>query len=132
MTMMISVDDDPAAARKATRKTTARKTAAPTVRKRADREPAQPRKTTTPRRDGAITATDARKALFRLIAEVNDDSTTVEIVSKHGNAVLMSKAEYNSWKETEYLMSTPANARWLLDSIDQANRGEVEEHELIR
>ena len=38
----------------------------------------------------SITASDARKALFPLIKKVNDDHEAIEIVSKHGNAVLVS------------------------------------------
>lgn len=80
----------------------------------------------------AITATEARKRLFPLIEEVNDDRTAVEIVSKHGNAVLMSKAEFDSWQETAYLLSTPANARRLLEAMERARQGLSEEHDLIR
>jgi antitoxin YefM len=80
----------------------------------------------------AITATEARKRLFPLIEEVNDDRTAVEIVSKHGNAVLMSKAEFDSWQETAYLLSTPANARRLLEAMERARQGLTEEHDLIR
>ncbi|HLR95761.1 MAG TPA: type II toxin-antitoxin system Phd/YefM family antitoxin [Jiangellaceae bacterium] len=44
----------------------------------------------------AITASEARKSLFPLIKQVNDDRTAVEITSKHGNAVLMSVADYEA------------------------------------
>jgi len=73
----------------------------------------------------AITATRARRELFPLIQQVNEDRIAVEIVSKHGNAVLMSKAEFDSWQETAHLFSTPANAEWLRQSIAAAVRGEV-------
>jgi len=42
--------------------------------------------------------------------------------------VLVSRADWDSIQETLFLMRTPANTRWLLDSMDQARRGEVEEH----
>lgn len=41
----------------------------------------------------AITPSDARRDPFGLIKRVNLDSTEVEIISKHGSAVLTSKDE---------------------------------------
>ncbi|MHB1328746.1 MAG: type II toxin-antitoxin system Phd/YefM family antitoxin, partial [Gemmatimonadales bacterium] len=55
----------------------------------------------------AITATDARKGLFRIIQQVNEDHTVIEIVSKHGNAVIMSKADYDAMAETAHLLRNP-------------------------
>ena len=79
----------------------------------------------------AITATDARKNLFGLIQQVNSDHVPVEVVSKHGNAVIMSKADYDALTETEYLLRSPRNAERLLTSIARARRGEVEHHDLV-
>lgn len=79
----------------------------------------------------AITVTDARKRLFSLIQQVNDDCDVIEIVSKHGNAVLMSKAEYDSIAETAYLLSNPVDAKLLLEAMERVRRGEYEHHELI-
>lgn len=78
----------------------------------------------------AITATDARKNLFGLIQQVNDDHAPVEVVSKHGNAVIISKADYDALTETDYLLRSPKNAERLLDSLERARRGEVEYHDL--
>ncbi|MGH3922632.1 MAG: type II toxin-antitoxin system Phd/YefM family antitoxin, partial [Pseudonocardiaceae bacterium] len=39
----------------------------------------------------AITASEARKSLFPLIEQVNNDHTAIEITSKKGNAVLLSR-----------------------------------------
>ncbi len=77
----------------------------------------------------AITASEARKGLFPLIKQVNDDHTPVEITSKRGDAVLMSKADYDALTETAYLLRVPANARRLLDSLAQAQSGQREVHE---
>ena len=41
----------------------------------------------------AITTSEARRDLFGLIERVNLDHTEVEITSKRGSAVLMSKEE---------------------------------------
>ena len=43
----------------------------------------------------SITASEARKNLFPLIEQVNDDRTPIEITSRRGNAVLMSRADYD-------------------------------------
>jgi antitoxin YefM len=79
----------------------------------------------------AITASEARSDLFGLIERVNADHTVVEITSRKGSAVLMSKAEYDSLIETNYLLRSPKNARRLIDAIESARCGQVEEHALI-
>ncbi len=80
----------------------------------------------------AITASEARRNLFPLIEQVNDDRTPIEITSKRGDAVLMSRADYDALEETAHLLRSPANARRLLESLAQAQRGEREEYELER
>lgn len=79
----------------------------------------------------AITATDARKSLFGLIQQVNDDHIPVEVVSRHGNAVIMSKDDYDAMAETAYLLRNPANAERLLGAIERARRAEFEKHDLL-
>jgi len=78
----------------------------------------------------AITVSEARKNLFPLIEQVNDDRTPVEITSKHGDAVLMARADYDALTETAWLLRAPANARRLLASLAQAQAGERESHDL--
>lgn len=80
----------------------------------------------------AITASEARKRLFPLIEQVNDDHAPVEITSKRGNAVLMAVEDYEAWQETAYLFRSPANARRLLDAADAVASGQGEAHELDR
>ncbi len=80
----------------------------------------------------AITASQARKTLFPLIQAVNEDHTPVEIVSKHGNAVLVAKEDWDSMEETAYLLRSPANAVRLAEAMAQANRGEAAPRELDR
>jgi antitoxin YefM len=79
----------------------------------------------------AITASEARKNLFPLIEQVNEDRTPVEITSRRGSAVLLSRAEYDALEETAHLLRAPANARRLLESLDQARRGEHQERSLL-
>ena len=78
-----------------------------------------------------VTASHARKHLFPLIEQVNDDHTPVEITSKRGAAVLMSITDYQALQETAYLLRVPANVRRLVESLAQARAGEVSEHELV-
>ena len=78
----------------------------------------------------AITASEARKNLFPLIEQVNDDHTAVEITSKRGSAVLMSRADYDALQETAYLLRAPANARRLLESLEQSRTGQREQRDL--
>jgi len=80
----------------------------------------------------AITASEARKRLFPLIEQVNDDRAPIEITSKRGNAVLMSVDDYEAWQETAYLFRSPANARRLLDAVEALERGDGREYELDR
>ena len=80
----------------------------------------------------SISASEARKTLFPLIERVNEDRDSVEIVSRRGNAVLMSADDYAAWQETAYLFRSPANARRLLDAYDRARGGKVEFHDLDR
>ena len=78
----------------------------------------------------SITASEARRTLFPLIEQVNDDRIPVEITSKRGNAVLISAEEFEAWQETAHLFRSPANARRLLDAAEAAERGEYVEHTL--
>lgn len=80
----------------------------------------------------AITTSEARRDLFGLIERVNLDQTEVEITSKRGSAVLMSKDEYDALVETSYLLRSPVNAQRLLSSLASAREGKVAEHELAR
>ena len=79
----------------------------------------------------AITASEARKHLFPLIEQVNDDQEPVEIVSRKGTAFLMSEAQYRSLTETAHLLRSPANAERLLRSIAQVEAGGATPHDLI-
>lgn len=78
----------------------------------------------------AITVTEARKNLFPLIEQVNNDRVPVEIMSKRGDAVLMSKEDYEELEETAHLLRSPANAMRLLESLKQAATGDRQEHRL--
>jgi antitoxin YefM len=80
----------------------------------------------------AITASEARKNLFPLIEQVNDDRTPIEITSRHGDAVLLARADYEALEETAHLLRVPANAKRLLESLHQARSAQREEHDLTQ
>lgn len=68
----------------------------------------------------AVSAAEAQTNLLSLIAQVNEEGLVVEITSPGGDAVLMSRAEYDALNETAYLLRVPANARRLPESLTQA------------
>ena len=55
----------------------------------------------------AINITNARKELYNLVEDVNRYSEPTLIVSKKGNAVLVSESDWNAIQETIYLNSVP-------------------------
>lgn len=79
----------------------------------------------------AMSASEARKRLFPLIEQINDDEEAVEIVSKSGTAFLVPEHLWRSLMETRYLLRSPANARRLLDSVARVEAGDYEAHDLI-
>ncbi|MDH2409699.1 type II toxin-antitoxin system Phd/YefM family antitoxin [Streptomyces chitinivorans] len=74
----------------------------------------------------SITAGEARRNLFPLIEQVNNDRAPVHITSRNGNAVLVSEEDFASWQETIHLLRSPANARRLAESIAEAEEGRAE------
>jgi antitoxin YefM len=80
----------------------------------------------------SITASEARKGLVPLIKKINEDHDAIEIVSKHGNAVLVSADDYAALREGAYLLRSPANARRQLKAYENALSGvHVAEHDLV-
>ena len=66
-----------------------------------------------------------------LDAVVNDREEVVITRSGHEDAVIVSLDDYQSLKETAYLLRSPANARRLLASIDELEAGRGVERELL-
>ncbi|KQM68606.1 type II toxin-antitoxin system Phd/YefM family antitoxin [Xylophilus sp. Leaf220] len=72
----------------------------------------------------AVSYSDARSNFASLLDKVNDDRAPVLITRQRGKpAVLMSLDDFSAWEETAYLLRSPENARALLASIDELNRG---------
>lgn len=79
-----------------------------------------------------VTLTEAKQNLERLIEQVIADAEPIILSTDAGQeVVLLSLDEFNSWKETLYLLTNPANAAHLRKSISEAGAGQVRENELI-
>ena len=80
----------------------------------------------------AMTSNQAKQQLDELIDRVILNSEPTILCNEQGKqAVLMSLDEFNSWQETLYLLSNPANAEHLRKSIAQANLGKKSVRALI-
>jgi len=79
----------------------------------------------------AISASEARKNLFPLIEQVNDDQEPVEILSRKGTAYLVSETQFRSLLETAHLLRSPANAERLLRAVAQVEAGGAATHDLL-
>jgi antitoxin YefM len=79
-----------------------------------------------------ISYSDARANLKGVMDRVVDDRTHVVITrQKAGAVVVVSLDDWNAMEETMHLLSTPANAERLRDSIRQLDSGGGAERELI-
>ena len=61
---------------------------------------------------------------------VNDREEVVITRAGHEPVVIVSLADFESLRETAYLMRSPANARRLLDAMDRLEAGHGEAHDL--
>jgi len=76
--------------------------------------------------------TTSPAALPGMLAHVASTQEPV-LITQAGQppVVMLSLDEYESLEETAYLLRSPANARRLLESIEQMNRGQSFARELI-
>jgi len=74
----------------------------------------------------AITYTQARNQLTATMDKTIADHEPVIITRQSGQAVvMMSLDDFHSWEETAYLLSSPANARAIMKSLDEAKNGKL-------
>ena len=66
----------------------------------------------------AINITNARKELYNLVEDVSLYSEPTLIVSKKGNAVLISESDWNAIQETIYLNSIPGMVESIKEGMD--------------
>jgi antitoxin YefM len=77
------------------------------------------------------TYTEAREKLAEIIERVCEDHEPYIITKRRDKAVvMMSQEDFDSLKETAYLLKSPKNARRLLESIKQLEEGLGKEKEL--
>jgi antitoxin YefM len=55
----------------------------------------------------SLTATEARKILYRLLDEVSESHEPVQITGKRGSAVLVGEDDWRAVQETLHLLSIP-------------------------
>lgn len=81
----------------------------------------------------AISFSEARANLKAVMDRVVADKVAVTITRQRGrgNVVMVSESEWAAIEETFYLLSSPANAKHLLDGIAELDAGKGEEHGLI-
>jgi antitoxin YefM len=65
----------------------------------------------------SITATDARKNLYKLVEHVQESHEPIQITGKRGNAVLVSEADWRAVQETLYLVSIPGMRDSILEGM---------------
>lgn len=80
----------------------------------------------------ALTLNEAKENLERIINQVlESDEPAIVRTESGGQVVVLPLEDFNSWKETIYLLSNSANATHLQKSIEEARSGRSEEKELI-
>jgi antitoxin YefM len=81
-----------------------------------------------------ISYTELRQNLARYLDETVANRTPIVVTRQGGKepVVFMPLQEFEGWRETVHLLSSPRNAERLLESIRQAEDGQVEERELLR
>lgn len=70
-----------------------------------------------------ITATEARKNLYKLVENVSVSHIPLQITGKKNNAVLISEEDWNSIQETLYLVTIPK----MRDSIQSGMNAKIED-----
>ena len=75
----------------------------------------------------AVTYSQARKNLSEILKDVAHNHEECRITRSNGDRlVIVEEGDYNSLKETAYLLQSKANANNLFESIEQSNNNEVE------
>lgn len=62
-----------------------------------------------------VTATNARKQLYKLLSQIQESHEPVCITSKHGSGILISEEDFAAIQETLYLQSIPGMTQSILE-----------------
>jgi antitoxin YefM len=65
-----------------------------------------------------LSATEARKNLYRLIDETSSTHEPIIITGKRGNAVLLSESDWRSIQETMFLVNIPGMRESILEGLN--------------
>lgn len=65
-----------------------------------------------------ITATEARKLLYKLLDDVADSHEPIQITGKRGSAILISEEDWRAVQETLYLVSIPGMRESILEGMN--------------
>ena len=80
-----------------------------------------------------VNFSEARSNLKAVLDQVVDDAEVTIITRRDADdVVVMSLDSWNSWRETLHLMSSPANAKRLLESIAALDAGRGRERRLVQ
>jgi antitoxin YefM len=80
-----------------------------------------------------ISVTELQDNFAKIFSNVYYDNEEVIIHRKNKeNIVMISLEEYNSIKETDYLLKSPKNREVLLHSLKEAREGKVKNRKLIK
>jgi len=80
----------------------------------------------------AIPYSTVRQNLAKTMNQVCDEHEPIIITRRSADPIIMmSLADYNSMRETEYLLSSPRNAEHLRRSIEQYEKGDYQERDLF-
>jgi len=76
--------------------------------------------------------TESRARYAEVLDSVTNDREEIVITrAGHEPVVIVSLEDYESLRETAYLMRSPANARRLLDAMERLEAGRGEAHDLL-
>lgn len=67
-----------------------------------------------------LTATQARKKLYRLLDEATDIHKPIQITGKRSNAILIGEEDWRSILETLYLTSIPGMQEPIIEGMNTA------------
>jgi len=74
-----------------------------------------------------VTATEARKTLYRLLDEVTVTSEPVQITGRRASGVLLSEADWRAIAETLHLLSIPGMGASIREGLETPLEECVEE-----
>lgn len=79
-----------------------------------------------------LSYTESRANYAQVLDDVvNNREETIITRAGHEPVVIVSLADYESLRESAYLLRSPANARRLLDSIEHLEHGRGTPHDLV-